>query len=146
MFSKYKAVDMQVPRLYCFIFFISLCMGFIRQEVALRKVRFFSPIGYYKEERMLGNEFLVDVFVSFPFQNPDTEDLGNTVNYEELFQLLQEVMGKERKLLESAAEEVLSGIQARYAFVEEAHVSICKTTPPFGQDQVQTVVSLHYKV
>lgn len=121
-------------------------MGFITQEVALRDVRFFSPIGYYEEERLLGNEFFVDVFVYFPFRNPDAEDLSNTVNYEELFQLLQEVMGKERKLLESAAEEVLLGIRERYVFVEEARVSIRKTTPPFGHDQVETVVSLHYKV
>lgn len=121
-------------------------MGSIMQEVALRNVRFFSPIGYYEEERILRNEFFVDIVVYFPFRNPDTENLTNTINYEELYQLLCDVMEKERKLLESAAEELLSGIQARYSFLEEIRVSICKTTPPFGHDEVQTVVSLHYKV
>ena len=121
-------------------------MGSITQEVALEKVRFFSPIGYYEEERILGNEFLVDVHVYFPFRNPDAEDLSNTVNYEELFQLLQDVMRKERKLLESAVEELLARIRTRYDFVEEARVTIRKITPPFGYDQVQTVVSLHYKM
>lgn len=120
-------------------------MGSITQEVALEKVRFFSPIGYYEEERTLGNEFFVDVYVFFPFQNPDSEDLENTVNYEELFQLLNTVMKKERKLLESAAEELLSGIRSRYTFVHEIHITIRKLTPPFGHDQVQTAVSLHYK-
>lgn len=120
-------------------------MGSVIQEVALRNVRFFSPIGYYKEERILGNEFFVDVSVYFPFQNPDAEDLNNTVNYEELYQLLCAVMEKERKLLESAAQEILAHIQVRYAFIDEARVSIRKTTPPFGHDEVQTVVSLCYK-
>jgi len=128
-----------------FDFLICLYMSSVIQEVALRNVRFFSPIGYYEEERILGNEFFVDVSVYFPFRNPDAEDLANTINYEELYQLLCTVMEKERKLLESAAEELLAGIQGRYSFLNEARVSIRKTTPPFGHDDVQTVVSLHYK-
>lgn len=120
-------------------------MGSMIQEVALRKVRFFSPIGYYPEERILGNEFIVDVQVWFPFDNQEADELANTINYEELYQMLCAIMRKERKLLESAAEEMISGIRARYGFVDEARVSICKTTPPFGHDQVETVVSLHYK-
>lgn len=120
-------------------------MSFIMQEVALRNVRFFSPIGYYEEERILGNEFFVDVSVYFPFRNPDAEDLTNTINYEELYELLCSVMEKERKLLESAAEELLSAIQTRYRFLDEVRISIRKTTPPFGHDDAQTVVSLHYK-
>ncbi|WP_181151315.1 dihydroneopterin aldolase [Sphingobacterium gobiense] len=119
-------------------------MGSIIQEVALQKVRFFSPIGYYKEERILGNEFFVDVVVRFPFDNANTEDLSNTINYGELYDLLYEVMKKERTLLESAAEEILSKIQDRYSFVDEARVSVHKTTPPFGHDHVQAMVSLCY--
>lgn len=120
-------------------------MDSIIQEVALRRVRFFSPIGYYEEERILGNEFFVDLAVYFPFRRADTEDLANTVNYEELYQLLSVVMRKERKLLESAAEELLEGIRSRYSFLQEIRVSITKATPPFGHDKVQTVVSLRYK-
>ncbi|PRD48414.1 dihydroneopterin aldolase [Sphingobacterium haloxyli] len=119
-------------------------MGSITQEVALQKVRFFSPIGYYKEERILGNEFFVDVVVRFPFGNANTEDLSNTINYGELYNLVYEVMKKERRLLESAAEEILSKIQNRYPFVDEARVSVHKTTPPFGHDHVQARVSLCY--
>ncbi|RZF62721.1 dihydroneopterin aldolase [Sphingobacterium corticibacterium] len=120
-------------------------MGSIIQEVALKDVRFFSPIGYYEEERILGNEFFVDVSIYFPFDNTDAEDLSNTVNYAELYDLLGGVMKKERKLLESAAHEILCNIQARYAFIHEARISIRKTTPPFGHDYVHSVVSLCYK-
>src|SRR5690606_39215560 len=120
-------------------------MGSITQEVALEKVRFFSPIGYYEEERTLGNEYFVDEYVFFPFQNPDAEDLEITGNYEELFQFLNTIMKNERKLLEYAAEELLSGIRSRYPFVHEIHITIRHLTPPFGHYQVQTAVSLHYK-
>ncbi|TYP97670.1 dihydroneopterin aldolase [Sphingobacterium allocomposti] len=120
-------------------------MGTITQEIALRDVRFFSPIGYFEEERILGNEFYVDVYVRFPFRHVDTEELSNTINYGELYSLLCDVMQKERKLLESAAQEILSKIQGKYSFIDEARVAIRKTTPPFGHDQVHAEVSLSYK-
>jgi len=119
-------------------------MGNIRQNVALKQVRFFSPIGFYKEERILGNEFFVDLSVGMVFNNPSPDELTNTVNYEGLFILLSEVMTKERKLLESAAHEVLERVKEEYSFVDEITIKICKTTPPFGVDSAFSEVSLYY--
>ena len=92
-------------------------MGSIIQRVALQDVRFFAPIGFFEEERIVGNEFYVDVSVSFPFGNDDAENLANTLNYAELYELVCSVMQQERKLLESAAQEILEGIRKSYAFV-----------------------------
>ena len=122
-------------------------MALTVQEVALRDVRFFAPIGYYPEEQILGNEFFVDVALRFPFDNKnlDAEDLQNTVNYEELYQILVEVMTSRRKLLESAAKDILDIVKMQYPFVDEIEVVIRKTTPPFGLDYIKSVVSLNFK-
>jgi len=120
-------------------------MGSIMQEVALNEVRFFSPIGYYPEERLLGNEFFVDFSVSFPFENDHADDLNNTLNYEELYGLLCKVMKKDRQLLESAAAEILDEAKSRYPFATKIVVAIRKTTPPFGVDHIHTRVSLTYR-
>ncbi|MFD1769065.1 dihydroneopterin aldolase [Sphingobacterium suaedae] len=120
-------------------------MSQITQEVALTNVRFYAPIGYYAEERLLGNEFFVDVAVRFPFQNPDAEQLSNTINYEGLFAILSRVMKRERLLLESAAEEILSVARDCYSFAVEIDVMIRKTTPPFGKDHAHSSVKLHYR-
>lgn len=120
-------------------------MGTITQEVSLSQVRFFSPIGFYEEEQVLGNEFFVDVSVRFPFENLDTEDLQNTLNYAELYVILQEVMRPKRKLIESAAQAILMEIRTRYLFTEEITVRITKTTPPFGTDSAHSAVCLQYK-
>ncbi|QBQ40822.1 dihydroneopterin aldolase [Sphingobacterium psychroaquaticum] len=120
-------------------------MGTTTQEVALRDMRFFSPIGFYEEEQLLGNEFFVDLIVSFPFTMVDKEDLGHTLNYEELFALLTAVMRTKRKLLESAAAEILEGVCSRFPFVEQVRVVVRKTTPPFGWDTLNSEVTLCYK-
>ncbi|MGJ1203173.1 dihydroneopterin aldolase [Sphingobacterium lactis] len=119
-------------------------MARITQEIALTDVRFYSPIGFYEEEQVLGNEFYVSVSVRFPFENPDAEVLDNTVNYEELYGILVEVMSPKRKLLESAAEDILNRVVEEYAHVQEINVSIKKANPPFGGDLANSVVSLFY--
>lgn len=116
----------------------------IIQKVALKEVRFFSPIGYYEEEQVVGNEFFVNLEVDFPFKNSDAEDLDNTINYEELYQILVDVMTPKRKLLESALEDILDLILKKYLFVEKAIVSIRKINPPFGGDLANSEVSLVY--
>ncbi len=120
-------------------------MATITQEIAIKDARFFSPIGFYSEEQLLGNEFYVDVSVSFPFNNPNSEQLDNTINYEELYQILVEIMAPRRELLESAAEDVLNKLLEKYANLQTISVSIRKQNPPFGGDTAQSVVSLHYQ-
>lgn len=117
----------------------------ITQKVSLREVRFYSPIGFYEEEQVVGNEFYVNVDVYFPFQNSDAEDLKNTINYEELYQILLEVMSPKRKLLESALEDMLDLILKRFSFIHKAHVSIRKINPPFGGDLANSEVSLSFE-
>lgn len=117
----------------------------ITQKVALKEVRFYSPIGFYEEEQVLGNEFFVNVEVEFPFQNSDAEDLSNTVNYEELYQILVEVMTPKRKLLESALEDILDVLLKKYSFVEAATVAIRKVNPPFGGDLSNSEVTLIFQ-
>lgn len=116
-----------------------------QQIVAIKNARFFAPIGYYEEEQILGNEFFVDTEVRFPFSKMDTEKLENTLNYEELYQLLVKVMTPKRKLLESAAEEILNELIEKYPQTSKAIVSIRKTNPPFGGDTSMSEVSLEYE-
>jgi dihydroneopterin aldolase len=117
----------------------------ITQKVALKDVRFYSPIGFYEEEQVLGNEFYINLEVLFPFENSDAEDLKNTINYEELYQILVDVMRPKRKLLESALEDILDIVLKKYAFAQEVNVSIRKVNPPFGGDLANSEVSLAYK-
>lgn len=117
----------------------------ITQKVALTDVRFFSPIGYYEEEQVVGNEFLVSVEAYFPFENENAEDLKNTVNYEEIYHILREIMTPRRKLLESAAEDILDRIVKEYSFVTKVSVSLRKLNPPFGGDLANSEVALYYE-
>ncbi len=117
----------------------------VTQRVSLKEVRFYSPIGYYEEEQVIGTEFYINLDVYFPFENSDSENLDNTINYEGLYQILVEVMRPKRKLIESAVEDILDLIRKQYPYVEEIYICIRKINPAFGGDLANSEIELHYK-
>lgn len=116
----------------------------IVQTVFLEDVRVFAPIGFYEEEQLLGNEFLVNVSVKFDAGIDDHENLDKTVNYEILYQIIHQVMKPKRKLLESAAHEILKAIHGHFSFAKTIDVSIKKMNPPFGGDAAHSKVAVQY--
>jgi len=119
-------------------------MEHIRQQVALHDLRFYAFHGYYSEEQILGNEFIVAVRVSFERIAAGEDELANTVNYETLCQIAREEMQLPRKLLETVAESMLHRIRGDFPFVDEVEVRIQKNHPPFGGDYARASVTLSW--
>lgn len=119
----------------------------IKKKIKIGNARFFSPIGYYEEERILKGVFYVTLEVVYSSQDEDadSDNLNNTLNYELLYDLVSQVMRKERKLLESAAQDILDGVQELDASVCETYVEIIKQHPPFYSSDAHTSVSLRQR-
>jgi dihydroneopterin aldolase len=100
-------------------------------EINLNDAEFFAYHGYYPEEQLLGSRFLVDIFVSFePAADLAKDELLNTVNYEQLYNIACEEMKITRKLIETVAQAILDIIKQKFPFVKNARVSIKKINPP----------------
>lgn len=98
-------------------------------KVALHEVKFFAYHGFYPEEQILGNHFLVDAEVTF-YPNKVDDELANTVNYERLHSILIKEMQQPRKLMETLVQEMCDQIQLKFPFVETIRVSVKKLNPP----------------
>ncbi|ULT22745.1 dihydroneopterin aldolase [Sphingobacterium sp. E70] len=70
--------------------------------------------------------------------------MRNTLNYEELYQITARVMQPKRKLLESAAAEILEQIRLGVPHAVMIEVVIRKSNPPFGGDLSYSHVGLKY--
>ncbi|GGH06013.1 dihydroneopterin aldolase [Mucilaginibacter phyllosphaerae] len=115
-------------------------------KVALEGAEFFAYHGYYPEEQVIGTHFLVDVAVGF-YADIDVEkdNLSNTVNYEVLYNIIEEEMQHTRKVIESVAQSILNRIKAEFTFIETAGVTIRKQRPPFRGPLKQSVITLSYQ-
>lgn len=117
-------------------------MGSIRQKVALQGIRFFAYHGFYPEEQILGNEFIVDIETELEVFGHGDDDLNNTVNYERLFEIASAEMIIPRKLLETVAHGILKQIRHEFLAVKSIRVSIKKLNLPVKGEIGNSLIEL----
>jgi len=113
--------------------------------VHLSDLKFFAHHGAYEGEATAGNEFEVQVRVSYEEKKIKFDSLKNVLNYEELFQLVRKRMAVPTPLLEELAEGIIRKIRHEYSFVKEVSISIFKLQPPIGGFQGKVGITLQKK-
>ncbi|MBC6110410.1 dihydroneopterin aldolase [Pedobacter sp. CCM 8938] len=118
-------------------------MSQLKQTVALRDVKCFALHGYYSEEQLIGNHFVIDLETEFSPKGFDDE-LSQTVNYEDLNTIILSEMKNTQKLLETVLNNIISKVIVLYPFVETINVSIKKLNPPMPGQIGYSFVKLTY--
>lgn len=119
-------------------------MGTIRQKVALQNIRFFAHHGFYPEEQVIGNEFLLDIETEMDVTGKGDEDLSLTVNYERLFEIARQEMMVPRKLLETVAYSILDQIRMEFLSVRSVRIALKKLHPPVAGEVENSLVELNF--
>ena len=108
--------------------------------IHLHNLLFHSFHGMYKEEKILGNDFEVNVDVSIKAQENITK-LRQSVDYVSLYSLIKEVMDQPTPLLEKLVQELAEKIRLLDEKIEGVSISIKKLNPPIGNLQGTVGVS-----
>jgi len=97
----------------------------------LNDAEFFAYHGFYPEEQLLGSRFLVDISVSFePAGDLAEDEIDNTVNYEQLYNIACDEMKITRKLIETVGKAIADEIRNKFSFAKHIRVAIKKMDPP----------------
>jgi dihydroneopterin aldolase len=115
----------------------------LTHTVALKDVKCFAHHGYYPEEHLTGGHFLVDITVTF-IHKGDTEDLAQTVNYEQLNTIILQAMKETQKMLETVVRNMIDQVVQQFPFISSADVSIKKLNPPMQGQIGHSLVQLSY--
>lgn len=99
-------------------------------KIKLESLRFYSKIGVLEQERKVGNEFIVDICVFIPADKFIEEDISTSVNYAVIYDIIENVMGEELLLLETAASRTEKRIRETFPSAGEIRVNIAKVNPP----------------
>lgn len=103
-------------------------------EILLENLKFYAYHGVYEHETHDGNEFEVNLRVTFPDHISGASDYGytldKTISYVSLFKLVREEMNKPRKLLETLTAEMAKRIKEEYPFTTLIECKVSKVTPP----------------
>ncbi len=98
--------------------------------VELRGLRFFGEHGMYAEEKKVGNEFEVDVLITYKAPEKPITAINDTVNYVEVYRIVEAELLDRKQLLETCAMRICDDLVPIFPRIQKAYVSIRKTTPP----------------
>jgi 7,8-dihydroneopterin aldolase/epimerase/oxygenase len=114
-------------------------------HIHLKKLLFHSHHGIFKEEQIIGNQFEVNIRVSYTPVSLPILHLKDTINYAKIFELVEKRMAMPTPLLETVASEIAIEILAQFSLAETVFISIDKLHPPIKKIQGSVGVSLELK-
>ena len=100
-------------------------------RIILEGMRFYGFHGVNPEERVLGQEYLVDLAVEMDLVIAGTSDhLEDTVSYAQIYRAVRDVMeGEPRNLLEAAAQSIADRVLYEFP-IDSVSVRVKKPHPP----------------
>ena len=112
--------------------------------IELQDVRFHAFHGVMPQEGRVGADFLVSVRVGIAFEKAmQSDDVEDTLNYAELYQLVQREMVIPSKLLEHVAGRIVKAIGKDFPDVTSIDLKLTKLNPPMGADCAGASVEIH---
>lgn len=120
--------------------------GTASMEVCLENVRFHAFHGLLPHERKVGNEFEVNIRVSFQITDSSVaDDLSGSLCYAELYALAKEIMNIPANTLEHVAAALGKAILSRWNSLESVETSVSKIAPPIPSFHGKATVKWRWK-
>jgi dihydroneopterin aldolase len=115
--------------------------------IHLHNLIFFAHHGIWEEERLLGNEFEVNITVKHSPKRLPVKHLEDTVDYIAVYELVKQRMAVPTALLETLATDIAGQVLDRFSLAEIVFISIRKVHAPVSQLRGSVGVSfeLHRK-
>ncbi len=103
--------------------------------VSLEGLRFHANHGVLPQERVVGGDFMVSVTVDYDFSAAlSSDDVKDTLNYAELYQIINKEMQTPSCLLEHVAGRIGERILSAFPQALSVGIEITKRNPPIGAD------------
>lgn len=101
--------------------------------IHIQNMEFYAYHGCFSEEQQVGNRFLVDVKIEADLNEAaKTDNLKKTVDYQEVFRIVEAEMKLKSALIEHVANRILSSVQKCFPEVIHTEVTVSKLHPSLG--------------
>lgn len=101
--------------------------------ICIEDMEFYSFHGHFKEERIVGNKFRVDLTIETDMKVPkESDNLKDAVNYQRAYEIVKAQMEMKSHLLEHIAGRILDAIYSELSGIGKVTVKVSKMNPPMG--------------
>ena len=113
--------------------------------VQLHQLLFTAYHGVHEEEKVLGNEYIVDCAVEFYEKTPVIYEINETVNYAAIYDIIKNRMAIPTRLLETVVMEIGNEIILHYPDLKSIDITVKKSHPLIEGLRGSVGVSWHKK-
>ena len=112
--------------------------------MCLNGLRFHAYHGVLPQERVTGGEYVVSIRAGYLFDKAmQSDDVADTLNYAEMFKIINKEMQTPSCLLEHVAGRIGGSILEKMPMITTLDVTLEKLNPPMGADISSASVELH---
>ncbi|MGC9330873.1 MAG: dihydroneopterin aldolase [Bacteroidales bacterium] len=108
--------------------------------IEIEGMEFYAYHGHYKEERYVGNRFLLDISISTDTSKAEKSDsIDDTLNYQKVYAIIKDdIENKKSHLLEHIGRRIIDRLYENFEGIEKIKLKISKINPPMG-GQIRSV-------
>lgn len=116
-------------------------------RIQVTGMRFYGYHGVFAEETKLGQRFNVDLTIGLDLSIAGkTDDLRESVNYAELYEVTKQVVeGKPLQLVEALADRIAEQVLLLDSRILETTIKVIKPDPPIAGHYEHVGVEIHRK-
>lgn len=112
--------------------------------ILLENVKFYAFHGVLSQERKVGNDYQVSLRIGYDISRAMvSDDVNDTLNYAEVYQLLSQEMSVPSALLERVAGRIGDRLFRKFPAIQSIDLTIIKVNPPMGADSEGAGVEVH---
>ncbi len=101
--------------------------------IEIEGMHFFANHGYYQSEKIVGNEFVANILLKVDLiEAAKSDKLKNTVNYQKVYNIIQQEINQPADLLEHVAYRVIQSVKKHFPKIEKVTFKLSKINPPMG--------------
>ena len=111
--------------------------------IAIEGMTFRAYHGCMEEEQVIGNTFVVDLYLESDTEKAEqSDDLNDTTDYAEAYNIVKKEIEIPSKLLEHVGRRILDAIKKSFPEVESAELKVAKMNPPINGQADSVSVTL----
>ena len=119
-------------------------MRITSSHIILQDMHFYAYHGVLPQERIVGGDYTVSVAVETDVTAAiATDDVGQTLNYAALYEVVKREMLIPSNLLEHVAARIGKAVMDNFPQVQALDLTVTKQNPPMGADCQGAGVKLH---
>ncbi len=112
-------------------------------QVKIEKIELRAAHGCYDLEKKIGGNFTVDIVLDIEDSGAvGADDVAQTVNYIEVYDIIREQMSIPSNIIENAAMRMIDAVYACFPQVRRVEVTLSKLAPPIGGKAANVSVTL----